>query len=130
MTKIIEMAHNLGMEIAASEEIANLQAAKDAFDRDAALQSKMSEYETYRRLLGEEFSKSTDEADQKAIADLRAKLEELTAEISANPVYDAFAKAQAAMNKLMADVNAEIKFCITGERDNCTHDCSTCSGCH
>jgi tetratricopeptide (TPR) repeat protein len=28
------------------------------------------------------------------------------------------------------DVNAEIKFCITGERDNCTHDCSTCSGCH
>ena len=41
-----------------------------------------------------------------------------------------FAAAQQAMNKLMADVNAEIKFCITGERDNCTHDCSTCSGCH
>ena len=130
MTKIIELAHNLGMEIACSDEIKALQSAKDAYDRDAELQAKMSEYETYRRLLGEEFSKSTDEADQIAIADLKAKLEELGTVISADPVYQAFAKAQSDMNKLMADVNAEIKFCITGERDNCTHDCSTCSGCH
>lgn len=130
MTKIIEIAHNLGMEIAKSDEIKNLESAKAAFDQDQALQSKMSEYETHRRLLGEEFSKETDKADQKAIADLRARIEELTEEISKNPVYDAFAKAQQAMNKLMAEVNAEIKFCITGERDNCTHDCSTCSGCH
>ena len=35
-----------------------------------------------------------------------------------------------AMNKLMTEVNAEIKFCITGEREDCTHDCSTCRGCH
>ena len=130
MTKIIEIAHNLGMEIAKSEEIKNLEGAKAAFDADQALQAKMSEYETHRRLLGEEFSKSSDEADQRAIADLRARIEELTAEISKDPVYDAFAKAQQAMNKLMAEVNAEIKFCITGERENCTHDCSTCSGCH
>ena len=130
MTKIIELAHALGMEIAASDEIKNLEGAKAAFDADEALTAKMSEYEAERRLLGEEFSKSTDEADQKAIADLRARIEELTREISANPVYIAFAEAQNAMNRLMADVNAEIKFCITGERDDCTHDCSTCKGCH
>ena len=30
-----------------------------------------------------------------------------------------------------ADVNGEIRFCITGERpETCTHDCSTCAGCH
>ena len=130
MTKIIELAHALGMEIAASDEIKNLESAKAAFDADEALTSKMSEYEAERRLLGEEFSKNTDEADQKAIADLRARIEELTREISANPVYIAFAEAQNAMNRLMADVNAEIKFCITGERNDCTHDCSTCKGCH
>ena len=130
MTKVIELAHALGMEIAKSDEIANLEAAKNAFEADAELQSLMSEYETERKLLGEEFSKPTDEADEKAIADLRARIEELTAIISKNPIYITFANAQQAMNKLMADVNAEIKFCITGERDNCTHDCSTCSGCH
>jgi cell fate (sporulation/competence/biofilm development) regulator YlbF (YheA/YmcA/DUF963 family) len=131
MTKIIELAHMLGDEIAKSEEIRNLEAAKAAYQSDAALQEKLSEYETHRVLLGQEFSKEESEIDQKAIADIRARIEELSAEISASELYRAFAAAQQAMNALMADVNAEIKFCITGERPSeCTHDCSTCSGCH
>ena len=130
MTKIIELAHQLGMEIAKSDEINALNETKNAFDSDADLQALMSEYEADRVLLGQEFSKKESEIDEKAIADLRARIEELTREISKNPIYIAFANAQQNMNKLMADVNAEIKFCITGERDNCTHDCSTCSGCH
>ena len=130
MTKIIELAHQLGMEIAGSDEIKALNETKNAFESDAALQALMSEYEADRVLLGQEFSKDNAEIDEKAIADLRARIEELTREVSQNPIYIAFAEAQQNMNKLMADVNAEIKFCITGERDNCTHDCSTCSGCH
>ena len=130
MTKIIELAHQLGVEIANSDEIKTLNETKNVFDSDAELQALMSEYEADRVLLGQEFSKNNSEIDEKAIADLRARIEELTKEISKNPIYIAFANAQQAMNKLMADVNAEIKFCITGERDNCTHDCSTCSGCH
>lgn len=130
MTKIIELAHQLGVEIANSDEIKTLNETKNVFDSDSELQALMSEYEADRVLLGQEFSKNNSEIDEKAIADLRARIEELTKEISKNPIYIAFANAQQDMNKLMADVNAEIKFCITGERDNCTHDCSTCSGCH
>ena len=130
MTKIIELAHALGMEIAKSDEIINLEKAKAEYDADAELQAKMSEYETHRRLLGEEFSKNNGEIDEIAVANIRARIDELTKEISSNPVYIKFATAQQALNKLMAEVNAEIKFCITGERDDCTHDCSTCSGCH
>ena len=130
MTRIIELAHALGEEIAKSAEIKNLEASKDAYEKDADLQSKLSEYETERKLLGEEFSKNSDDMDQRAIADLRARIEELTKEICANDKYVAFANAQKAMNDLMADVNNEIKFCITGERPSaCTHDCSTCGGC-
>ena len=131
MTKIIELAHNLGEEIAKSEEIKNLNRTKDAFDSDEALQNKMREYEAERLLLGQEYAKEAGEADEKAIANLKARIEELTAEISTAPAYVEFANAQKAMNDLMAEVNAEIKFCITGERPStCTHDCSTCSGCH
>ena len=120
----------LGEEIAKSDEIKNLNETKNIFDSDAELQAKMSEYEAERMLLGQEFAKSENEADEKAIANLRARISELTAEISKNPKYIAFAEAQKAMNDLMASVNAEIKFCITGERPaECTHDCSTCSGC-
>ncbi len=130
MTKIIELAHMLGDEIAKSEEIKNLNATKEVFDNNEELQSKMREYEAERLLLGQEFAKENGEADEKAIANLKARIEELTREISAAPEYIAFAAAQKAMNDLMASVNAEIKFCITGERpSDCTHDCSTCGGC-
>ena len=129
MTKIIELAHMLGVEISKSEEMKNLGVAKDAFEADRDLQSKMSEYETDRVLLTQEYSK--DEADEKLIADLHARIDELATEITGNELYIAFVGAQAAVNALMNDVNAEIKYCITGERpSDCTHDCSTCKGCH
>ena len=131
MTKIIELAHALGEEISKSAEIADLEEAKNAFTADAELQKMMSEYETERRLLGEEFAKSADEADKSVIENLKKRLEELSGEIMKNDNYNKFAAAQQAMDALMADVNAEIKFCITGERPStCTHDCSTCAGCH
>ena len=131
MTKIIELAHLLGEEIAKSDEIKNLEAAKAEFETDVELQNKMHEYVAERSLLGQEFSKDVNEADQKAIADLRARIEELSSVIGSLPKYIKFAEAQRAMNALMNDVNAELKYCITGERpSDCTHDCSTCKGCH
>ena len=126
----MEIAHLLGEEIAKSDEIKNLEAAKAAFDKDADLQAKMSEYETERVLLAQEFSKETSDIDELAVANLKARLEELSKIITSNPIYIAFAEAQRSMNNLMDSVNAEIKFCITGERpSDCTHDCSTCKGC-
>ena len=97
MTKIIELAHMLGDEIAKSEQIKNLEAAKAAYQSDATLQQMLSEYETHRVLLGQEFSKEESEIDQKAIADIRARIEELSATISASELYRAFAAAQQAM---------------------------------
>lgn len=127
--RIIQIANMLGMEIAKSDEIKALEDAKAKYQSDEALQALMSEYETDRVLLAEEFSKS--EVDQGVATNLRNRIEELTSEITKNPNYIAFSEAQRGMNALMADVNAEIKFCITGERPTeCTHDCSTCSGCH
>ncbi len=131
MTTIIELAHKLGEEIAKSEEIKNLEASQTAYQSDAQLQAWLAEHETDRRLLADEFSKSPEEVDEKAIADIRARMDELTTLILANENYMAFANAQKAMNELMTAVNDEIKFVITGVRpDHCTHDCSTCGGCH
>ncbi len=131
MSKIIELAHALGEEIAASAEMKKLEETKLAFSADDALQAKMREYEADQLALGQEFSKDPSEADQRAIADIRARMQELTAEITANENYAAFAEAQKAVNAIMQSVNEEIKFCITGERPTeCTHDCSTCRGCH
>lgn len=131
MDKILALAAQLGAEIAVSDQLKAVEAAQNAYEADAALQALLAEHETDRKLLAEEFSKATDDADQRAIADLRARMEELGKEIVKNENYIAFAEAQKAMNALMTAVNAEIKFAITGERpEECTHDCSTCGGCH
>lgn len=131
MTKVIELAHALGEEIAKSDEIRALESAKDAFQADEPLQKMMSEYEAERRALGQEFAKPAEETDKDVIENLKKRLEELSSEIMKNDNYAKFAAAQQAMDALMADVNAEIKFCITGERPStCTHDCSSCAGCH
>lgn len=131
MTKIIELAHALGDEIAKSEEIKNLESAKEAYESDGELQSLLSEHETDRKLLMEEFADPNTAPDERAVADLKARMEELGRQILANPNYIRLSEAQRAMDTLMRDVNDEIKFCITGERpDHCTHDCSTCAGCH
>ena len=131
MERIIEKAAELGAEIAASEQLKRVEETQAAYQADAALQALLSEHETDRKLLAEEFSKATDEADERAIADLRDRMTELGTEIMKNENYTAFVEAQKAMNALMTLVNNEIKFAITGERPSeCTHDCSTCGGCH
>jgi cell fate (sporulation/competence/biofilm development) regulator YlbF (YheA/YmcA/DUF963 family) len=130
MTKIIELAHALGEEIAISDEIKALEIAKEKYEKDADLQSKLGEYEAERKLLAEEFAKAEGDTNAEAITKLKARLDELARVITVNQNYVDFANAQKAMNDLMNEVNAEIKFCITGERPaSCTHDCSTCSGC-
>ena len=131
MTKMIELAHTLGLAIAESDEIKALEIAKEAYESDADLQAKLAEYETDRKLLAEEFIKEDSETKEEAVSKLREHMEALAAEIVVNEKYVAFTNAQQALNDLMAEVNAEIKFCITGERPSaCTHDCSTCGGCH
>ena len=130
MTRIIELAHALGEEIAKSEEMRLLELTTSIFDADEPLQEKMREYQTEKVLLAQEFSKEPDLADKIAIENLKNRLEELSREITANQHYTDFANAQKCVNDLMNSVNAEIKFCITGERpSDCTHDCSTCGGC-
>ena len=127
MTKIIELAHTLGLAIAESDEIQALELAKEKYEADVELQAKLAEYETDRKLLAEEFIKEEGEQKEVAVQKLRDHMETLAAQIVVNEKYVAFTEAQSALNALMAEVNAEIKFCITGERpQKCTHDCSSC----
>lgn len=131
MEKIIELAHALGEEIAKSNEMDVLKITKNAYEKDEKLQAKLAEYEAERKLLADEFNKDPEAQDVTVIENVKARMDELGREILGHPLYIAFSKAQEGMNELMQNVNDEIKFCITGERpEHCTHDCSTCHGCH
>lgn len=130
MNKIMELAHQLGMAIAESDEMKALDEAKRAYDKDEELQAQIREYETERYLLKQEMSKEVDDADKDTILKIKSRVEELSGIIASNPKFIIFTNAQKSVNDIMDSINAEIRFCITGERPaECTHDCSTCGGC-
>ncbi len=126
---VLEQAKALGEALAKDEAVLALNAAKIAYENDTELRRAMQEYNAQRALLGEEFSKELDKQDADLIAKVKERIDVLQNEIVLHPAYTGFMEAQQGLKKLMDRVNSEISFYAFGERP-CTHDCSTCSGCH
>ena len=128
---VMELAKALGEGIKTHPTLLEYDAAKAAFDADTALSAQMAEYNADRTCLAEEFNKDLAMQDKTVIENLKAKLDELAKEINQNENYTRFAKAQGEVNALMQSINEEITFYAFGVRpSHCTHDCSSCSGCH
>lgn len=128
---VMELAKALGEGIKNHPTLLAYDAAKAAFDADADLSAQMAEYNADRTCLAEEFNKDLAMQDKTVIENLKAKLDELAKVINGNENYARFAKAQQDVNALMQKINEEITFYAFGVRpSNCTHDCSSCSGCH
>lgn len=126
-----EASKILGEVLAKEGAVISFNAAKAAYDADAELSAKLAEYRTARTLLGEIYANpnATEEENRSADA-LNTRLAELSEEIRKSPVYLALEEAEAEVNRLMASVNADLSYYAFGEVPGCTHDCSSCSGCH
>ena len=128
---VLELARALGEGIKVSPVLLAYDAAKAAFESDAELSAMMSEYNALRAALTEEFNKDLEMQEKEVIEQLRGRMDELAAVINKNEHYTGFAAAQKAVNDLMQRINEEITYYAFGVRpSSCTHDCSTCGGCH
>ncbi len=126
-----ELAKALGEGIKNDQTLLAYDHAKAAFEADADLGAQMNEYNTHRTCLTQEFNKDLAMQDQTVIESLKAKMDELAHTIHGNENYTRFAAAQQAVEALMKEVNETISFYAFGvQPSNCTHDCSSCSGCH
>lgn len=133
MDKITELSRALGEAIAEHEVVKNLKAAQDAYNNCAAMQAKMTEYNANRAAMGEEFKKEIEKQDPAMLEMIKNRIDELGREIVSFKEYADLAEAQKKLQTLMASVNSEIQYCVFGirpEENACTHDCSSCSGCH
>ncbi|MCQ2428987.1 MAG: YlbF family regulator [Clostridia bacterium] len=126
---VFEMAMVLGKALKKDPRMVRMDAAKEAYEKDPELMTLMSEYEVQQKAAenvatGEDF-------DPQMIQLIQDRIDELYRQITEHPTYQELAEAQEAVNALMEAVNNTITYAITGEvPSNCTHDCSTCSGCH
>ncbi len=131
---VMEHAKALGEAIADSAVVKALREAQEAFNACRPLQDKMTEYNANRAAMGEEFQKEIEKQDPDMIQMIKNRMDVLGKEIVAFPEYKAMADAENSLKTLMTKINSEINFYVFGvrpeEENACTHDCSTCGGCH
>ena len=128
--EIFELAEQLGKVLKEDARLIALEEAKNAYEADVKLQKCMMEYEVQQQAMQREVAKP--DRDLQFIEVIQNRIDKLYTEIVENPTFVGLNEAQAAVNGLMNEVNATIMFQITGEKPSsgCTHDCSTCGGCH
>ncbi|MBQ8529178.1 MAG: YlbF family regulator [Clostridia bacterium] len=126
MSKIIELAHALGDEIAKSEEMKNLEAAKAAYDNDEEVQKLVMEFNMHRMTL-----QNLDDQNPERTAEIEERIKAVYGKIMENEKMQNMQATGKAVEELLSQVNGVISFYVTGEEPSaCTHDCSTCGGCH
>ncbi len=127
--EIFELATELGKKLKEDARIVRLDLARVAYEADEKVINLSMEYAVQQQALQGEAVK--EEKDEALIESLNARVEELYQEIVALPVYLELEAAQKEVAELMNSVNNTINAQMMGEEPNgCTHNCSTCGGCH
>lgn len=129
MTEIIEKAKELGALLQGSEQIMKYTAAKAAYDQDEAVQKLVQEFNLHRMTMMS--LSDAEEQEPERIAEIEERIKGVYEKIMANEKMIAMQESAKAVEELMGQVNGVISFYVTGEEPTgCTHDCSTCGGCH
>ena len=129
-TEIIALAEKVGEAIKDSELMKAYEEAEKKYSADEALQTKIREYSIQQQVLAEETAKTP--VNEFLIESIQKRLYALYETITADETFVEFSQKQDAVRGLLTEVNNKIMQVVTGEDPNggCTHDCSTCSGCH
>ena len=126
---VFELAITLGKALKEDERLIRMDNARKAYEEDPVLRQLMTEYEVQQKAIQQVAAEEN--FDAQLLESIQNRINELYDQIMAAPVYVELLEAQEAVNELMNAVNNTITFAITGEMpSNCTHDCSTCGGCH
>ena len=126
---VFELAAELGKTLKDDARIIALNAARDAFEADADVAALMTEYEVQQNAIHEEAMK--EDRSEDVLNAIQDRIEAIYNKITESESYKALEAAQNEVNALMEAVNNTITFNITGEEpSSCTHNCSTCGGCH
>ena len=127
--EIFELAAELGKKLKDDARLIALEDAKKAYEESAELKKYMIEYEVQQKAMQAEVARA--DRDMQMVEAIQKRIDQLYRLIAEHPVFAELDRAQAEVNELMNAVNQTIMTQITGEEPSgCTHNCSTCGGCH
>ncbi|MBQ8416181.1 MAG: YlbF family regulator [Clostridia bacterium] len=127
--EIFELASELGKKLKDDARLVALESAKEAYENNKELQTYLVEYDVQQRAMQKAVTEA--ERDMQMIESIQARIDTLYRQIAEHPVFVELNRSQNEVNELMNAVNQTIMTQITGEEPSgCTHNCSTCGGCH
>ena len=132
---IIKMAREIGHAIQNEKAYKDLQTAKVNADNDETLQNLIGEFNLKRMAINNEASKA--ERNEEKLKELNDQMRAAYSQIMSNENMINYNEAKTQLDTLLQRVLAIINQSAQGEdpdttdfSSNCTHDCSTCGGCH
>lgn len=126
MNEIFEKTRELGELIQASEQMKNVKNAEIMQDNNDEAQELLKQYNTTRINLARDMQNGTISREE-AIKQNTAAFQEI---IEKSEIIKTHIEAKKEFDAMVNQVNQILNFYITGQDPNCTHDCSTCGGCH
>ena len=123
---IIEKAHELGEMIKKSAEMEALTVAEKAQQADDEAQQLIADFNIKRLNLAREIQ-SGKLTEEEAIKKNNEAFDEM---VKKSESIKNYVDAKKKFDDLVNGVNNVINVYIMGEQQGCTHDCSTCGGCH
>ena len=123
---ILEKTRELGQMIQDSEEMKAYKAAELAQAEDDTAQVLMQEYNVKRMNLARDMQNGKIEREE-AVKKNTEAFEEV---LEKSQTIKNYIEAKKNFDDLVQQINRIINFYITGQDPDCTHNCSTCGGCH
>ncbi len=123
---IQEKTIELGEMIQNSDEMKRVQAARIAKEEDETAKTLMLEFNMQRINLARDMQSGKISQDEA----IKLNNDAFDAMIEKSEVLKEYVEAEKALENLTNEVKNILTYYITGHDPNCTHDCSTCSGCH
>lgn len=132
---IIKLAREMGHAIQAQDFYQNIQTAKANADADESLQQLIGDFNVKRVAINNEACK--EDRDEETLRTLNDEMRSLYSQIMQNEHMSAYNNAKQDFDHVLQRVLAIITQSAQGEdpdttdySESCTHDCSTCGGCH
>lgn len=123
---IFEKTRELGEMIQECDEMKAVKAAELAQSEDETAQTLMKEFNLSRMNLARDMQ-SGKITREEAIKKNDEAFEEICKK---SETIRNFIDTKKAFDEVLSQVNQILNFYITGQDPSCTHDCSTCGGCH
>lgn len=123
---IFEKTEELGKMIQETEEMKRMTAADVAQQTSEEAQALLREFNLARMNLARNMQEGKIEKAE-AIKKNTQLFEDM---VNSNEIIKEYVESKKAFDAVIGKINGILNFYITGQDPNCTHDCSTCGGCH